>query len=535
MTAHHDSPLPRSTRQGSPISGRSRSAARAVRRALIPVIAAPVALSLTGCIQLPLGGQSGGAVSFDGVQSATIQIEAVGTFVDPSEGGYEAAGRGSGFLIDDSGIAVTNNHVVTGAGTIKVWRGGDTTEEIGAKVLGSSECLDLAVIELEGDGYPYLGWHKGDIGTATDVYAAGFPLGDPTFTMTRGIVSKASTDGETPWASIDNVIEHDARIRGGNSGGPLVDADGAVVGVNYAGNDELDYNYAIHRDEVTEAVKKMRKGEDVLSLGINGTAMMDEDGNGLGIWVNSVKSGSSADKAGVEPGDLLTRMEGVSLAVNGTMTEYCDVLRTHGQDATLSVELYRPAEEAYYRGQFNGDETLEPVSVIADATGTSDSSASAGGFVTVTDDSGVVVVDVPASWSQVDGSPFTDDAGNEYKGVQASTDLAGFQSSWNVPGVAIYASQQAVGTITPEALHESMTSSMGQDGCQQAATDAYDDGYHVGVYSYWTNCGGVGTDAVVVAADAADGSYVILLTAQATTEADIAALDRVLASFVALF
>ena len=535
MTAHHDSPLPRATRHGSHEPGRTRPTARAIRRALIPVIAAPVALSLTGCIQLPLGGQSGGAVSFDGVQSATIQIEAVGTFVDPSEGGYEAAGRGSGFLIADSGVAVTNNHVVTGAGTIKVWRGGDTTEEIGAKVLGTSECLDLAVIELEGDGYPYLGWHKGDIGTATDVYAAGFPLGDPTFTMTRGIVSKASTDGETPWASIDNVIEHDARIRSGNSGGPLVDADGAVVGVNYAGNDELDYNYAIHRDEVTDAVKKMREGEDVLSLGINGTALQDEEGTGLGIWVNSVKSGSAADKAGVEPGDLLTRMEGVSLGLDGTMTEYCDVLRTHGHDATLSVELYRPAAEAYFRGQFNGDEALEPVSVIADATGTTSSSASAGEFVTVTDDSGVVIVEVPASWAQVDGAPFTDDAGNEFKGVQASTNLAEFQNTWNVPGVAIYASQSAVTTTTPEALHEAMTSSMVTDGCQQADANSYDDGYHLGVYSYWTNCGGVGTSAIVVAANSVAGDYVILMSLQAVTEADMAAIDRVLASFVAVF
>ncbi|MGX5695781.1 S1C family serine protease [Agromyces soli] len=515
---------------------------RALRRAAVPVIAAPVALAMTACIQLPLGGaQGGGAVGFDGVQSATIQIEAVGTFVDPSEGGYEAAGRGSGFIIDDSGIAVTNNHVVTGAGTIKVWRGGDTTKEIGAKVLGVSECLDLAVIQLEGDSYPFMDWREGDIETATDVYAAGFPLGDPTFTMTRGIVSKASTDGQTPWASIDSVIEHDARIRGGNSGGPLVDDQGALVGVNYAGIDALDYNYAIHRDEVVEAVKQLRKGEDVLSLGINGTALQDEDGNGLGIWVNSVKSGSAADEAGVQPGDLLTRMEGVSLGVNGTMTEYCDVLRTHGDDATLSIELYRPAEEAYYRGKVNGDEKIEAVSLIGQAggntgsSGSSGNSGSSGEFVLVTDDSGVISVEVPADWSEIDGSGFTDDAGNPFVGVMAAPDLAGFQNSWDSPGVAIFASQSAVSPDAPATLIEAMNSSMATDGCTLDTADAYDDGMHQGLFSYWTGCGGTQTAAIAVAANSVAGDYVILVTMQAASEADLTAVDRVLGSFVAQF
>lgn len=539
MTAHHITPVTGAERPVTRRSGIRRPSQAALRTAAFPAIATGLALSLTACIQLPLGGggaaAGGGAVDFDGVQSATIQIEAVGTFVDPSEGGYEAAGRGSGFLIDDSGIAVTNNHVVTGAGTIKVWRGGDTSEEIGAKVLGVSECLDLAVIQLEGDSYPYMEWHKGDITTATDVYAAGFPLGDPDFTMTRGIVSKESTDGQTPWASIDSVIEHDARIRGGNSGGPLVDADGKLMGVNYAGWDQYDYNYAIHRDEVLDAVKEMREGEDVLSLGVNGTALRDEDGNGLGIWVNSVKSGSAADEAGVEPGDLLTRMEGVSLGVGGTMTEYCDVLRTHGDDATLSIELYRPAEEAYYRGKINGDEKIEIASLAGEASGgQTGGQGTVDEYMAVTDDAGIISVEVPANWDEIDGSSFTDDAGNPFYGVQASPDIASFQSSWNTPGVAIYASQAAVSADAPQQLIDAMTSSMSADGCVQESADAYEDGMHTGLFSYWTGCGGSAA-AIVVAANSNDGKYVILVSMQVLTEADLVAVDRVLGTFAAQF
>ncbi|WP_343390223.1 serine protease [Candidatus Amarobacter glycogenicus] len=140
---------------------------------------------------------------------------------------YNAAGRGSGFIIDPSGIAVTNNHVVTGAALLKVWVGGESQPR-NARILGVSGGADLAVIDIEGDGFPYLDWYTGSVDVGLDVYAAGFPLGDPEYTLTRGIVSKARTSGETSWASVDDVIEHDATINPGNSGGPLLTSDGKL-------------------------------------------------------------------------------------------------------------------------------------------------------------------------------------------------------------------------------------------------------------------------------------------------------------------
>jgi serine protease Do len=502
------------------------------RNHLLPLaLVLPAALLLTSCSPNSLGGNgTDGSVGFDGVQSATIQIEAVGTFVDPSEGGYEAAGRGSGFIIDGSGLAVTNNHVVVGAGTLKVWRGGDTGTTLNAKVLGSSECLDLAVIDLQADGYPYLGWRTGKIATATDVYAAGFPLGDPTFTMTRGIVSKASTTGETPWASLDQVIEHDARIRGGNSGGPLVDEAGKLVGVNYAGNDQHDLNLAIHRDEVLAVIEQLSAGEDVLSLGINAHALVGEDGAGLGVWVSSVKSGSAADEAGVLPGDLLTRMEGVTLAADGTLGDYCDVLRTHGQDAALSLELYRPSDGAYYRGTVNSDEQVEAVSVL----GGGQSGGSDDDFITIVDDTESVLVEVPASWDQSNGASWTDGNGYSYAHLDASPDLDEYASTWNVPGVSIYASKEAYGNVSPDDLMKMMADAMPDDGCELVDADVYDDGWHLGGYTYWEGCGG-NASALVVTADSAEGGYVIMVAVQAVSDDDLAATDRILGSFYAQF
>ncbi|MEZ5249679.1 MAG: trypsin-like peptidase domain-containing protein [Ilumatobacteraceae bacterium] len=173
------------------------------------------------------------ADGLDTVRSATIQIVGQGTFVDPEFGVYEAAGRGSGFVIDPSGIAITNHHVVGGAGLIQVFVQGEDKPR-NAKILGVSECSDLAVIDIDGDPLPSLSWFDGSVQPGLEVYAAGFPLGDPEFTLTRGIVSKADADGETNWASVDHVIEHDANTQPGNSGGPLVSADGRIVAINYA-------------------------------------------------------------------------------------------------------------------------------------------------------------------------------------------------------------------------------------------------------------------------------------------------------------
>ncbi|GAA2044776.1 hypothetical protein GCM10009819_34860 [Agromyces tropicus] len=490
------------------------------------VVAAAAVAGLAGCV--PTGPSGPAPVGFDGVQSATIQLEAVGTFVSPEEGGYEAAGRGSGFIITPDGLAVTNNHVVAGAGTLKVWRGGDTTDELSAKVLGTSECLDLAVVQLDGGDYPFLDWRNGDIDTALDVYAAGFPLGDPTFTETKGIVSKANTNGETPWASIDGVIEHDARIRGGNSGGPLVDPQGALVGVNYAGNDALDYNFAIHRDAVLDVIHDLVDGEDVLSLGINGEALVGEDGTGLGIWVNSVTSGSAADTAGVEPGDLLTRMEGVSLGLDGTMKEYCDVLRTHGTDAALALELYRPADGMVYRGQVNG-EALRAVPVVGSGT----DEPGSGGAVTVTDDTGAISVEVPASWSDVDGAAVTDAEGTVWESVSAAPDLAGYTGSWGTPGMTVYASRDAAG-LSPDAAADLLADGLVDQGCVSKGREPYDDGLHVGVWEIFTDCGGTAT-FVVVGANDVTGSYTVVVAAQAVTDEDLSAADGVLGSFYAAY
>jgi S1-C subfamily serine protease len=289
-------------------------------------------------------------------QNAVVQIESQGTFIDPQVGlVVNGAGRGSGFIIDPSGIAVTNNHVVTGSALLKVWVGG---VQHNAQILGVSECSDLAVIKIDGGPYPFLNWYDGQAKTGLEVYAAGFPLGEPQFSLTKGIISKEKADGQTSWASLDYVLGHDATINPGNSGGPLITGDGQVVGINYSSLKSANQYFAIDEKTARPVVDKLIQGNDVDSIGINGTAVLSDNKAFSGIWVSSVKSGSPADKSGVKPGDILYQMESLVLATDGTMKDYCNILRTHKPEDTLSLSVIRFDSGELLEGQLNGRELV---------------------------------------------------------------------------------------------------------------------------------------------------------------------------------
>lgn len=344
------------------------------------------------------------------VRSAVIQIEFEGTFVDPEFGEYSESGTGSGFIIDESGLAVTNNHVVTGAALLKVYIGGDTTKTYNAQIIGVSECSDLALIDIEGEGYPYLAWYSDPIQVGLEVYAAGFPLGDPEYTLTKGIVSKENAGGESSWASVDSVIEHDATINPGNSGGPLISQNGQVVGVNYASFAAASQYFAIGRDAAIPLIEKFKKGENVDTLGINGVAVVSGDGTISGVWASSIKSGSAADEAGIQPGDLLTTMENINLGSDGTMASYCDIIRTQGDENTLGVEVVRFPTQQLLEGQINGralsvvedlgfasePDTGEQEEVVVEKE--EELPADTGGYELWTDSTGALEVSVPSSW-----------------------------------------------------------------------------------------------------------------------------------------
>ena len=481
--------------------------------------------------------------ALESVKSAVIQIEAQGSFVDPEVGlQLNAAGSGTGFIIDESGIAVTNNHVVTGAAFLRVFVGGDTQTTYNAQVLGVSECSDLAVIDIEGGGFPYLEWYQGNMNVGLDVYAAGFPLGDPEFTLTRGIISKEQADGETSWASVDSVIEHDATINPGNSGGPLVTTDGQVLAVNYAGASSVNQYFAIARTEALELIEQLQQGEDVTSIGVNGTAV--NDGAGLsGIWVSSVKSGSPADAAGIEPGDIITSLEGFVLATDGTMADYCDILRSHAPTDVLDIEVLRFQTEEVLAGQLNGDVLETRYSFAAaleeevEAQGIDEGAAVYESYTTITDDTGTLSVEVPTAWSQTDGSLWLLDGETIGVSVVAAANVDNFLNSWTESGVRFRASSTdtileltGASSITTEEFLDIFDWS---ESCTFDSRVEYTDPLYTGSYDLWTDCGGEDVLYLVLSATPEGGEFLILVEVQIYTDADIDALQHIFDSFIA--
>lgn len=475
--------------------------------------------------------------SFDEVQSAVVQIVAKGSFRDPEVGMVSGAGSGSGFVISDDGLVVTNNHVVTGAATLEVYIGGDTDRSYNAKVVGVSECNDLALIQLDVDEpLPHLEWASDAPAVGTEVYAAGFPLGDPEYTMTRGIVAKAKAFGDTPWASIDSAIEHDANIQPGNSGGPLVGTDGRVVAVNYATGNFTNQSqfFAIESTLAQDVLDELRSG-DFESLGINGSAVIDEDAGLAGVWVAGTAPGSPAAVAGLLPGDIVTSLNGLPIGTDGTMKDYCDVIRTAG-DRPISVEVLRFDSQEILRGEINGDVPLEQFVSFAEEiddevdVDAADDAETYTTTYTVVDDSGTITVDVPVEWADLDTEPFVLDDGTPAPWIAASTSIDSLYSgTYDAPGMFMASFPEIDPANIATAIAE-FAPAPGECGHDDGLTD-YDDGAFIGQYQLWTDCGGVGAALVILIANANSGQGAIVVGTQLLTDADFDALDTIMATF----
>jgi S1-C subfamily serine protease len=227
-----------------------------------------------------------------------------------SDGWYnsEAQGTGSGFLWDQSGIVVTNWHVVEGAQQVQVLLGGRTFE---ADVLNASPGHDLAILRLRGDlgglAPLQLGTSK-DLKVGQTVIAIGNPFGFDE-TMTTGIVSALNRNLRTDkGVRLTGLIQVDAAINPGNSGGPLLDSAGRLIGVNTAiyspSHTSAGIGFAIPVDLVNDIVPRLVAGNDLTpDLGIENESNWSSCryGNMVGAIFTGVRPGSGAAAAGLRP------------------------------------------------------------------------------------------------------------------------------------------------------------------------------------------------------------------------------------------
>jgi S1-C subfamily serine protease len=255
----------------------------------------------------------------DGVVFITASgVQSDSSSLDPFGGGGSGTATGSGFVIDEEGHIVTNDHVVSGAETVSVTLG-ESNSDYDAEVVGTDPSTDLALLKIDAPQDELTPLEIGDSDEAKvgdPVVAIGNPFGLDR-TVTTGIVSALQREIQSTTAySISDIIQTDASINPGNSGGPLIGADGKVIGVNSqiatggSGNGSVGIGFAIPANTVTDVVEQLKETGEVKHafLGISGVGLndaiieelnLDVDG---GVLVQEVTEGGPAAEAGVRGG-----------------------------------------------------------------------------------------------------------------------------------------------------------------------------------------------------------------------------------------
>jgi serine protease Do len=258
---------------------------------------------------------------------------------------------GSGFVIDAAGLIVTNNHVIEGASEILV--GFHDGSRRGAVVVGRDEKTDIALLKVvNGKPLAAAGFGDSDQAKAGDwVLAIGNPFGLGG-SVSAGIISARNRQLDAEL--YDDFIQTDAAINRGNSGGPLFDMDGRVIGLNSAmlspSGGSIGIGFAIPSNTVKTVVDQLKLHGRV-RRGWIGANVLDVAPGGRGALVGHVTPGGPAAAAGLLPGDVVTRIDGTDIADSLAMQKLVVEaqigrklgvsLSRKGQARSLSVQVGR--------------------------------------------------------------------------------------------------------------------------------------------------------------------------------------------------
>ncbi|SOE00129.1 DegQ family serine endoprotease [Caenispirillum bisanense] len=268
----------------------------------------------------------------------------MGPGVPEGRGGH-AVGLGSGFLIGADGYVVTNNHVIDGAEDVHIALTDGTT--LDAEIVGTDPKTDLALLKVTSDkDLPYVEFGDSDTLKVGDwVMAVGNPFGLGG-TVTAGIVSaRGRAIGNSP---LDDFIQTDASINKGNSGGPMFDMSGKVVGVNSAiyspNGGSVGIGFAVPAAVAKPVIAQLKENGHVTRgwLGVQIQPVTPEIAEAMGIdatkgaLVSSVGGDTPAGKAGVETGDVITAVNGEKIA---QLRDLPRIIAAHkpGDEVTLGI------------------------------------------------------------------------------------------------------------------------------------------------------------------------------------------------------
>ena len=314
--------------------------------------------SVSGSPMAADGGLTPGQVYAQNVDSVVL----ISCEIRDSNYGQIGISNGSGFVLTENGYVVTNNHVVERATavTVTTYNG----REYPAQVVGTDSTNDVAVLKLETEDVlsPVVLGSSSDLIVGDQVVAIGNPLGELTSTMTVGYVSAMDRDVTTDNTTI-NMIQTDAAINSGNSGGPLFNMKGEVVGITTAkysgasssGASIESIGFAIPIDDVSGMI------DDLVNLGYVtgaylGVSVVDVDpaaqayGVPAGSHVKEIVPGSCAEKAGLEVGDIII---GVGDHEVEGYTDLSRALRKFKAGDTTTITVYRSGQRLSFEITFD--------------------------------------------------------------------------------------------------------------------------------------------------------------------------------------
>lgn len=294
------------------------------------------------------------------VGPATVSIIAEVPYAAFGQNMGTAEASGSGFIVSADGYIVTNNHVVSGATKVQVVVPGET-DPIDAKVVGTDTSTDIAVLKIDRTDLPYVTLGDSDsLQVGELAVAIGNPFGELAGTVTAGVISALDRD-VTIENYTYNLLQTDASINSGNSGGPLVNSYGEVIGITNAKVSEGEgIGFAIPINDIKSVIEDLINNGYVTgrpALGI-GVLTVDETtssqyGWPVGAYVREVTSGGAAEKAGVMIGDIITKVDGNDVT---TAEEVASIKNDHKVGDSITLTIYR-----------NGD-TMDITIVLEEAT-----------------------------------------------------------------------------------------------------------------------------------------------------------------------
>lgn len=262
-------------------------------------------------------------------------------------GGGEVHGVGTGFIVSADGQIVTNAHVVDGATSVKVTLADGRT--VDGKVLGHDSATDIALVKIDaGTGLPTVAFGDSrQLKVGQDVVAIGNPFGLGN-SVTSGIVSALGRDINS--GPFDNYIQTDAAINKGNSGGPLFNTDGAVVGINTAifspTGGSVGIGFAVPSETAAQVVKALAEGGKVDRgfLGVQIQPVTEDIAAALGfdaakgVLVSDVTPDTPAAKAGIARGDIVLTVDGTAVNSPRDLTR---AIAADAPGATVKLGLLR--------------------------------------------------------------------------------------------------------------------------------------------------------------------------------------------------